>query len=123
MKQMTLSELIDDLARLDAEKPVHFGFGTGGPTDLLPAFKGDEDQSPAIMQYDQVAFALVTNTTVGSMLLEAKLAIGLNDQGWRRGRYPVNGDTPTCLATNDRGRIPLTDALLTAMIRNRLWKD
>ena len=57
------------------------------------------------------------------MRVHAKNAIGMNSETWKRGRYPVNGDTPTRLATEHGGGIPLTYSLMRAMVLNRLWKD
>lgn len=52
--------------------------------------------------YDQVAFCLTTNISVGKMLNEARSALGATYQGWKGGDYTMSGYTE-CWLVAERG--------------------
>ena len=80
---MTLSELIEELKKHDPKLVVLHGF------DTPHSYRGF---------YDQLAFAPAENVTVGSMLSDARWALGKTFTGWKGGEFVMGGYVDVWLA-------------------------
>ena len=80
---MTLGELIAALEKLDPDLVVPFGF------HHPHSYRG---------YYDQLAFEPRENVTVGSMLADAREALGTTYEGWKGGDYTMSEWTDVWLA-------------------------
>ena len=80
---MVLRELIEALEAIDPETSVPIGFSDPH------SYRG---------YYDDVAFHAESDTTVGAMLASAKEALGSVYDGYKGGRFTMEGYTPCWLA-------------------------
>jgi len=80
---MTLQELIEELERHPPEQKVGLGFANPH------SYRGD---------YEELAFAAESDTTVGDMLSCAKGALGAAYQGYKGGGYVMGETTNVWLA-------------------------
>lgn len=80
---MNLGELIRRLEELPADQVVPNGF------DHPHSYRG---------YYDELAFQPATGVTVGSMLADARSAVGATYTGWKGGDYIMDEYTPVHLA-------------------------
>ena len=86
-KHLSLDDLIAALEAINPARVLPFGFL--GPH----SYRG---------YYEQVAFCLTTNVTVGEMLTSARYALGATFQGWKGGDYTMSGYTE-CWLVAERG--------------------
>ena len=77
---MNLKTLIERLARENPDRVVAFGFGAPG------SWRGD---------YAELAFEPAKNVTIGSMLANARAALGATYEGYKGGRFKM-GEYTTC---------------------------
>lgn len=80
---MKLRELIETLEKYPVEHAVPLGFGDPD------SYRG---------YYDQIAFRVVRDTTVGAMLKDARSADGETYYGYKGGNYTMGLDTDVWLA-------------------------
>lgn len=86
-RHLSLGELIERLEKEPPEKVASPGF------DDPHSYRG---------YYDQLAFCIVRNASVGEMLKSAKQALGATYQGWKGGDYTMSHYTE-CWLVADHG--------------------
>ena len=75
--------------------------------------------------YEQLAFGIAENVTVGEMLTDARSALGETFQGWKGGDYEMDEDTPVWLVS-ERGTSDgetVGAVLLDLMLANTMPPD
>lgn len=84
--QLTLGDLIAALEAADPAQRVPLGFTEPH------SYRG---------YYDELAFEVTADVTVGAMLADARSALGATYQGWKGGDYPMDADTPVWLVERE----------------------
>ncbi len=98
---MELKKIIEELAQLDPEIIVRKGFG------LPHSYRGF---------YDELAFEPEENTTVGAMLGHARSALNKTFEGYKGGKYKMEGWTDTWIAEYGSEGEAIGQSLLWYMI-------
>lgn len=75
---MNLQKVIDILEQYPSEKMLSKGIGNPH------SWRGS---------YEELAFEVVENVTVGEMLAAAESAVGATYEGWKGGEYTMDEDT------------------------------
>ena len=97
---MTLEELITELEKEDCNKVCRIGFNNPH------SYRG---------YYDELAFEPTENVTIYDMLECANAALGNTYNGYKGGRYRMNGYTNVHLAYRGSSGQPLTKLSLAYM--------
>lgn len=109
---MTLKELIDALARCDPDLRVPVGFGR--PC----SYRG---------YYDELAFVIEYDTTVGAMLAHARSALGKTFTGYKGGSYVMHEYTDCWLVQHysacGEGIGPVLLAYMTGVVEGMKARD
>jgi cellulase/cellobiase CelA1 len=99
---LTLSEVIDALAKLDQTATVTHGFGSGH------SYRG---------YYDDAAFTPVEQTTIGEMRKHAIALVNTVQNGYKGGEYTMHENVDAYIAEyGDLGE-PITDTHI------RMWEE
>ncbi len=101
LTHLTLGQVITELETHHPAKAVPLGF------DSPHSYRG---------YYDQLAFELARDITVGQMLAAAKFALGTTFQGWKGGDYTMSEHTPCWLAIEGNTGESLGGLLLRYML-------
>ena len=86
-EHLSLDDLIAALEAVDPARVLPYGF---------------HDPHSYRGHYEQLAFCLTTNISVGTMLESARYALGATYQGWKGGDYTMSGYTE-CWLVAERG--------------------
>lgn len=103
---MTLGELIAFLEKRDPEQKVPLGFGNPH------SYRG---------YYDELAFEIQADTTVGEMLEAAREALGTTYTGWKGGDFTMGEYTPVWLA--EEGTMNPGETIGELLLRSMLGED
>ncbi len=100
--EMRLEQLIDYLKKQNPEKRLVMGLGKPD------SYRG---------YYDQLAFPLQPNVTVGEMIASAELAIGTTYQGYKGGDFTMDKDTYVHVAGYGSTGSELSYGLIDEMLK------
>ncbi|MCO2577536.1 hypothetical protein FA322_08720 [Pseudomonas aeruginosa] len=101
---MNLGTLIDELSKLPARRKVEYGFSKP------MSYRG---------YYDELAFEPARDVTIGSMLKNAKSAVGKTFTGYKGGQFKMTADTPVHLAHYGSTGDPITASNIREWSRPR----